>query len=194
MQLDNLTKKEQDLLKSAEDLFWQFGFKKVTVEDICRKAGSSKMTFYKYFKNKNELIKSLIDFWYGSGLEKFKKIEEMNIPFSEKLDQILRLKAESSSKISKEFAQEYFYLNPEIKEYIETSTQKVVEEFMNFIRRAQEKGEVRKSMKPEFFLAVLTQLQGLVKNDDLLSLYSNYKEFILEFNNFIFYGLLPGDK
>ena len=45
-------KKEGDILRTAEDLFMQFGYGKVTVEEICRAAGVSKVTYYKYFKKK----------------------------------------------------------------------------------------------------------------------------------------------
>lgn len=190
---NNLPKKQTDLVQTAEELFKQFGFKKITVEDICQKAGTSKMTFYKYFKNKNEIIKFLVDSWLELGLRTMKEIEEMEIPFQEKLKKMLQMKAESTARISKEFAQEYFFANPELKEYMDSARNEGLEAFMSFIKNAQKKGEVRKSMKPEFFLAVLNKLQEMVSDDKLISLYPNYQDFVLEFNNFVFYGLLPED-
>lgn len=188
------SKKHLSIIKSSEELFMKFGFKKVTIEDICKKAESSKMTFYKFFKNKNELIKFLIDSWVRDSLEKFDEIEKLEIPFTEKLQMILKMKAESTKKISKEFAQEYFYSNPELKEYIDSVQQQGLIRFIKFIQEAQKKGEVRKSLRPEFFLAAIAQMQELVKNDQLISLYPEYKDFVLEINNFIFYGLMPDEK
>ncbi|NQV51449.1 MAG: helix-turn-helix transcriptional regulator, partial [Candidatus Marinimicrobia bacterium] len=43
--------KEGDILRTAEKLFMQFGYNRVTVEEICREAKVSKVTFYKYFSN-----------------------------------------------------------------------------------------------------------------------------------------------
>lgn len=194
MNFDHLPKKQQSIAKAAEELFWQFGFKKITIEDICKKAESSKMTFYKYFKNKNVLIKFLLDSWYTDGINKFKEVEEMDISFPEKLQALLKLKGEFTTKVSKEFAQDYFDSNPEIKECIEQANKNGIQTFMEFIKRAQEKGEVRKNMKPEFFLAMLKKIQELAKDDELISLYPNYKDFVLECNNFAFYGLLPDEK
>jgi len=194
MNLDHLSKKQKAIAKAAEELFWRFGFKKITIEDICKKAETSKMTFYKYFPNKNQLIKFLLNTWYKEGMAKFREIEQTETNFQEKFKKLLQLKAESTAKVSKEFAKDYYFSNPEIKEFIEEIYQKGLAEFMDFITRAQQKGEVRKNMKPEFFLAVLKQMQELVNNDELILLYPNYQDFILEFNNFVFYGLLPKDE
>lgn len=191
-QLD-LPKKQLAIVLTAEELFMQFGFKKITIEDICLKANVSKMTFYKYFKNKIELIKFLMDSWYSISMNKFRELEEMEITFVEKLQALLKMKSEYTSKVSKEFAQEYFFANPELKQYMDKARTDGLNEFIKFIKRAQQKGEVRKSLRPEFFLAVINQLQELVKNDALISLYPNYQDFVMEFNNFIFYGLMPND-
>jgi AcrR family transcriptional regulator len=40
------------ILAAGRDLFWKHGFKRVTIEEVCREAGASKMTFYKFFENK----------------------------------------------------------------------------------------------------------------------------------------------
>ena len=44
--------KREQILKTGKELFWKFGFKRVTIEEICKEAGISKMTYYKYFTNK----------------------------------------------------------------------------------------------------------------------------------------------
>jgi AcrR family transcriptional regulator len=48
-------KKYQDLLNTARELFFKHGTKRVTIEEICEKADVSKMTFYKFFRNKEDL-------------------------------------------------------------------------------------------------------------------------------------------
>lgn len=45
-----------DLAKAAIKCFDRFSIRKTTIEDICRAAGVSRPVFYKYFKNKRELI------------------------------------------------------------------------------------------------------------------------------------------
>ena len=53
--------KKNQILHTSKELFWKFGFKRVTIEEICKEAGVSKMTFYKFFPNKLELAKTILD-------------------------------------------------------------------------------------------------------------------------------------
>ena len=52
--------KNQQILGIAQQLFSQFGLKKVTTDDIARKAGVSKATIYKLYKNKEEILKDVV--------------------------------------------------------------------------------------------------------------------------------------
>ena len=47
--------KEKIIIKSSQ-LFLDFGFKSITMDDIASKMGISKKTIYRYFKNKEELV------------------------------------------------------------------------------------------------------------------------------------------
>ena len=53
------SKKIGQLVTTAQELMMRHGIHRVTVEEICSDANISKMTFYKYFKNKIELTKSI---------------------------------------------------------------------------------------------------------------------------------------
>jgi len=49
-------KKYNNLLQKAEELFWKYGYTSVSVDQIAREAGISKMTIYKHFHSKEELF------------------------------------------------------------------------------------------------------------------------------------------
>lgn len=53
-------KKETDLLTAAYKLFLTKGAEHTSIDDIVKKAGVAKGTFYLYFKDKNELIDKII--------------------------------------------------------------------------------------------------------------------------------------
>ena len=110
-------KKILQILSTAEDLFQRFGFKRITIEEICAKANVSKMTFYKYFPNKNELIKHLMNSWLKQIEKTINEFEGMDIPFTEKIKTLLRLKQESSDKLSKEFLAEYMNPDPDMQNF-----------------------------------------------------------------------------
>ena len=51
--IDNL------ICTGSQELFLEYGFKNITVDDIAKRLRMSKKTFYKHFKNKNDVIKTL---------------------------------------------------------------------------------------------------------------------------------------
>jgi AcrR family transcriptional regulator len=52
--------KEKDLFEAAFDLFISKGFQNTAIDDIVKKAGVAKGTFYLYFKDKYDIINRLI--------------------------------------------------------------------------------------------------------------------------------------
>ena len=184
-------KKILQILSTAEDLFQRFGFKRITIEEICTKANVSKMTFYKYFPNKNELIKHLLNSWLKQVEKTINDFEGMDVPFTEKIKILLRLKEESTGKFSKEFLAEYMNPDPDLQNFIKDFYSRATSFFIEFIQRSQQKGDVRKDIKPEFMVAVLTKMLELAKDETLVSLYPRVTDFSLEINNFIYCGILP---
>lgn len=189
--IKDLPSKKQKILVTAEDLFLRFGLKRISIEEICSTAEVSKMTFYKYFKNKIDLVKYLWSLMFDYGMKKFEEIENMDICFQEKVELILKMKEESSKKLSHEFALEYFFSNNELRDFFNGMYQKSISAFIDFFKNAQAKGEVRTEMKPEFFIAAVNKLMELVENKQLVQSYETYKDFVLEVNNFLFYGIFP---
>jgi len=187
----NLPEKQRLIVDTALDLFQQFGIKRIPVEEICKTAGVSKMTFYKYFKNKNELVRFMWEKGFEQSLEKFDEIQALDIPFEKKLQLILKMKEESTAKISHQFALDYFYASPDLKDFFEKLSRESISRFLIFIKNAQEKGEVRSNLRPEFLLAFINIIKIMVKDETLINSYSNYQDFVMEVNNFIFYGILP---
>lgn len=53
----------QKILGVSVDLFRQYGFKTITMDDIARRSGISKKTLYQHFVNKQEVVQAAID-WY----------------------------------------------------------------------------------------------------------------------------------
>lgn len=56
-----LTPSHRRFFEAAEPLFERFGYKKTTVEDVCRASGMSKRTFYDLFKDKQDLLMQLTE-------------------------------------------------------------------------------------------------------------------------------------
>ena len=185
-------KKYTNLLKTARELFWKHGYRRVSIEEICKKASVSKMTYYRFFHNKLELAKTVFDTVVDEGVQQFKNIMAEKISSSEKIKKLVKMKLDGTHDISQEFLVD-FYSCPELglTSYIEDKTKKMWALLLDDFKQAQQQGWFRRDMKPEFYFYMAQKL-GEVYNDKKLSgFYHNQRELIIEIVNFFMYGISP---
>ena len=51
---------KEKIIQQAKQMFWDYGLKRVGIDDICTELHISKKTFYTVFKTKNELIEEIL--------------------------------------------------------------------------------------------------------------------------------------
>jgi AcrR family transcriptional regulator len=51
---------EQRIVEKAQELFFRYGLKSVTMDDIASNLGASKKTIYQYFKDKDHLVDAVV--------------------------------------------------------------------------------------------------------------------------------------
>jgi AcrR family transcriptional regulator len=181
------------VLVTSRELFWKHGLRRVTVEEICREAGVSKMTFYRFFPNKVALAKAVYDKEVEEGYEKFKSImENENASPLEKMEEILLLKLEGASDISPEFMQD-FYANPELGmlTHVEEKSREIWVEVIKDFKKAQQQGWLRKDFKPEGIFMFLNKFLDIFKDEKFTELYGSPQELVMELARFFIYGIMP---
>lgn len=187
--------KKQKILQTGKELFWKFGFKRVTIEELCKEAGISKMTYYKYFSNKMDLVKTLLDEVLQTSMKKYEAIMDSQVPYPEKVLQMIELKKEQTHTMSSEFFRDYVQSgDPELIAYLEKMSAKNLQRFTDDFRKAQENGDIRKDLKVEFILAIMNRLVEWAMHDQsLLELYEQPQDMAVEMTTFLFYGMLNRD-
>lgn len=187
-----MSTKKNHIVKAAKELFWKYGIKRVTIEEICQSANVSKMTYYKHFSNKTELVKFIFNLVSDQAMDKYKTIMNSQIPFAEKVRKTLDLKMEQSVDVSREFYNDLMKSDdPEIRQMIVETMNKSLETIINDYKLAQKQGDIRKDIKPEFILYFLNHMFEMAKDEKLSQLFLNPQEMIMELTNFFFYGILP---
>lgn len=188
----NKGKKYYDIVTTAKDLFWKHGFKRVTVEEICTVANVSKMTFYKYFPNKNELAIQIIKDMFDESIKKINDLMLSDISFEEKMKLQVKMKLEATNDISEEFVKDVYGDNDsEVKKYWEKMANDAIDTVMNHYKEAQKKGWMRKDIKIDFIIYVINRFFEFVNDDYLISKYDTMQDLIVEINKFFLYGILP---
>jgi len=183
--------KYNQIITTSKKLFWKYGIKRVTIEEICREAGVSKMTFYKHLNNKNDLVKQIIEHTLDKAMVKYRKIMEQDIPFIEKARQSIALKMEQTEEMSNEFFEDYFlHADPELSDFLNQKVAESIGIIMKDYIQAQKKGEIRADIHPEFILYFLNHMSVMAKDEQLLALYNSPGDLIRELINFFFYGII----
>ena len=179
------SKKRASIVKAGEVLFSRHGAKRVTVEEICDKAGASKMTFYKYFKNKAALVRQIRDNWVEAGFQKFDEIDDLDIPYAEKINLMTRWKVDFSARLNAEFLLELTSIDDIVEE--------VKRRFLDNITRAQDRGDIRKDISPELVWLVSDKLYELVKDGSWKKVFSDFSDYQKQIRTILFFGLLTRD-
>ena len=183
-------KTEQKLLTAGKVLFWKYGFKKVSVEEICSRAGVSKMTFYRYFDNKTELAKKVMDYAAGEGVKQFREIIAAEGPADKKMETLIHLKMEGTHEISREFIQDvYLDSGSELQQYITQMSTRIWTGMVDDLRKAQNNGFFRKDFKPQMLVAISFKMVELMNDPRLVSLYGNAGEMVVEMTRLLAYGM-----
>ncbi len=184
-------KKYSDILAAARVLFWKHGFKRVSVDEICKEAKASKMTFYKYFDNKTELAKTIFDNLVESGEKEFSQIVSSKISPTEKIKRIMLLKFEGTENISREFIND-FYLGSEteLKNFVEERTLKAWENIKKDYKSAQESGFIRKDLNVDFIIKVQFKMVELLKDESTVKMFESQQKMIIELATILVSGIV----
>jgi len=186
--------KRELILKTGKELFWKFGFKRVTIEEICKEAGVSKMTYYKFFPNKIEMVKTLMNEVLMESLDKYREISDSDIPYPEKVVLMIELKREQVDTMSSEFFRDYVQSDdPELISFLNQLSQENLQMFTNDFKKAQDDGDIRSDLKVEFIMYIMNHLVEMAQEDALLNMYEEPQDLVMEITNFLFYGILNRD-
>jgi len=188
--------KYRKIIEIAHELFFKHGFRRVSIEEICKKADVSKMTFYRFFPNKLELAKTVFDDIIADGRKQFEAIiQDDSVPVQEKIKQLIILKSEGTKSVSKEFMEDFYLGNqPELQEFVNkrSAEQQII--ITDLWKTAQQKGIFRKNFNPEFLIIASSKLMELFSDEKLKKMYPNPHDLIMELTNFMVYGIVQHSK
>jgi AcrR family transcriptional regulator len=191
LEIQNQPTSKIRLLEVAKKLFWKFGIKKVTVEELCREGGLSKMTFYRYFKNKDDVARQLMSDLLEVSFRRYRNIMHSDGAFEEKVRKLVRFKYEAIHEMSDEFIKDvYQYKDGGLLEMLDSYRQKMYKEMRNDFTEAQKNGWIRKDVQMDFIMYMLNDMNNKILDPNLVALYESEQKLIMEMTNFFFYGIL----
>lgn len=137
--------KKEQIIEAARKLFHQFGFKKVSMDEIAKEAGVTKRTIYMYFNSKEELLKYFIQEEIKNMEGLVERVEEKNLDFFETVNQAVYeiLQYRKHQDFLNIIAREADWLkNPTIVESLSLIDTKIQNYIRKKLQKAQEKGYI----------------------------------------------------
>ncbi len=182
-------------MDAARKLFWKYGVRRVTVEEICQEAGVSKMTFYRFFENKIELAALMLTEVYENALQDYNNVMQSELPFPEKIRQTVLLKHQGTENISEEFLSDvYRSEEPVIKELLAKYSIISKKSLRDNFTKAQKEGWIRKDLKIDFLMYMMDSINERMFDEKLKGMFGNLQDLLMELTNFFFYGIGSSDN
>jgi len=104
-----------------------------------------------------------------------------DIPFIEKMNEMYNWKTSFLQRYNLEFLME-------VMEF-QLDFQKVMNEFVRVIQRAQKRGEIRSGIQPKFIIAMIEKMSELAKDQNLMADYPDVMSFWREAVDFFLFGI-----
>ncbi len=178
----------QKIFETALQLFNKKGYDRVTVDDVCEKAGISKGTFYNYFKSKDQII---IEYYQ----EIFPEIASKK-SYLEKMETFARLSLKYISEQGVPTVRIAYYsqLAPSIRTSPIVSPKRPLYQMAERLaREAQENGELRKDISSgEIAHTVIRAMRGIIYEWCLQNGKFDLEEAGEKLVQMLIRGLLPG--
>jgi len=185
-------KKKENIKNASIELFSLYGIKKVSMNEIAEKAQVSKVSIYKYFNSKDDLIRYVIKAVSSEILFDINNIIESENPFPEKVKMIIMNKNQGLKFLRGDFFTELLSLDEVLNNYYEHEFKEKANSLMiKFIELGKTSGFIDKKVKTTTILTYIHIFQkGVESNLGTLSGRDDISELIQLF----FFGILSKQK
>ncbi len=161
------------ILGLAQEQFTQFGFSRVTMDDLASDLGISKKTLYKEFRSKDDLLRSVIQMqmqMIGQGID---RIIASPAPFMEKFTSFLSMLAGTLPRFSRHLQTDLKRKAPNLWQEMESFREKQINSKLSkLFQQGLQEGYIRTDIHYDVFTRmVLLCVQGIV-NPEVLTMSS----------------------
>lgn len=188
-----MTKKEK-IEFTARELFLKHGFKKVTIDEVCRKAHVSRKTYYSFYENKLALVAFIIQQISDETYVLYKSVLEGPGSFAEKLERSLELKYKFNKTITMEFVADFF--DPSAADILELWKElmgKSIAMQTEFFKEGQRTGEMNPDLDLNFVFSYFQKVSEIMQSPGMMDLFSTPEEMVRQVTQLLVYGIMPAN-
>lgn len=187
-----MTDKRQEIIEKVTELYLRFGIKSVTMDDIVREVGISKKTLYQFFKDKSELVLSVIDY------DSKKKMQEHEAALEGTSNAIEKMMAFYNFQMNmvKEYNPSMIYdlrkYYPEMhRKFVEKKREIIYENVLKNLKQGKAEGFYRKELNQEVIAILnLIRVEAIANSESYKPEELLTNEFLKEMFTYHMYGIV----
>ncbi len=132
---------KETILNQARTLFFLFGIKSISMDDIALKLGMSKKTIYQYFTDKQDLLSTIIDQFIGEHHESTCHLIDQKLDAMETFQSMANLALEYTKDLRPAFLYDLQkYYRPYWDKFLHFKNESILEETKNLLTRGKAQG------------------------------------------------------
>ncbi len=180
--------KKDSILRAARTLFAERGVSEVGISEIAARAVVSQVSIYNYYGDKDCLVREVLLSYLEKSMQSYEEILEQDLPFAEKLQQMLDQKQNAIIEISRaQFSQSAWEDKTLQRLFREAAREKAVSIYLRFIEQGKKEGAIDEKLPNEAIIAYMIASMAIIQNPEYLSTPADYKLAVI---HLFLYGLL----
>jgi AcrR family transcriptional regulator len=187
--------KQIQIINHSKSLFFKYGIKKVSVEEISSLCGISKKTFYQEFKNKYVLAEAILDEFASQDKVTFDKINAEEISFKDKIIKLTEASIKRFELAEPIFFQDVMENCKELKEYVSRRRKEDERDFFLFVSEEQRSGNLRSDIPASLISFLLKKnATDLIFDPEVEKVYPKFKKRVSVIVDCIVNGIDNGNS
>ena len=185
------------VLLSARNLFFSFGYSKVTMDELASELNMSKRTLYQLYNSKNRLLEAVIYDFFQEFQENINKIiNNQNKNALASLKQIIFLIQKQTTKFSIHGFEDIRKNNSQAWQLISSLREKMFNsQLREILNQAKKENNLREDIDVEIIILIILNTIQSVVNPEIISQLSYSTEDVIEMlSKFIISGIIKSNN
>lgn len=148
----NLSKRQQEIIQASLKIISESGIQGLTTKHLAKKLGISEPALYRHFKNKHELLLTILKHFRDVNKDILEKVWKNEASFKERLLSLFLKRFEyfdnNPNVVSVLFAEDVFLYDQELLNEVKAVMKNTEDFLLKEIKLAQRNNEVRKDINP----------------------------------------------
>ncbi|HOW52258.1 MAG TPA: TetR/AcrR family transcriptional regulator [bacterium] len=182
------------VVAEAKRLFYQYGFRRITMDEIAANLRMSKKTLYALFPSKEELVRAVILTIMAPKMARMKGLMQGSGTVAEFFGGVVEVFHALGREVSEPMMLD-MKMSPDIWKEIEERRLETLSHIGEVIERGKKTGEVRADLNVDLFLRVFMLVINRIGNPTMmLELNMKPSELAGQLFGIFFHGIVPADR